>query len=85
MYELTFQIGYLLIGAALMLALMGIGTAVLMPGIDRWSRLFFISFFAILVLYASFVICEILCIRPGGRKTLEIIYYFETLLASSPH
>ena len=83
MSELTIQLGSILAGAALMLALLGLGVAVIMPGIDRWSQRFFIVFFAILLLYTGCGLTEVIIgIPPDVRPTLNIIYYFESLLAS---
>ena len=79
----AFQFGSILIGAALMLSLLGLGFAVIMPGIDRWSKRFFTVFFIILVLYAGFNMIEaFIDMRPDRRWVLDIAYYFETLFAS---
>ena len=83
MNGMTFQFNFFLIGAALMLALLGLVIAVIMPGIDRWSKRFFILFFAILVFYVGFGLAEeISYIRLEMRPALKMIYYFETFLAS---
>ena len=53
MNDLTLPIGLILVGAALMLALLGLGVAVIMPGIDRWSKRFFMTYFLSLALYVA--------------------------------
>ena len=87
MMELTSRIVFvsMLLGAALMLALLGFFAAVIMPGIDRWSKRFFIVFFTVLVLYTGMCIVEAFYIPFYVSQTLEIeiIYYLETLLASA--
>ena len=37
-------------GAALLLSMMGLWFTVIIPGIDRWSRRFFLSYFLIFML-----------------------------------
>lgn len=82
MNGLTDQIILILIGGTLMLVFLGLGAAVIMPGIDRWSKRFFIVFFIILVLYACFTMVDgIIYGRPDWIAALKTVYYFETLLA----
>ena len=77
------KIEFLLVGAAFMLILLGLGVAVVIPGIDRWSRCFFTAFFIILTLYGVFGMIDLLVRdRPGMTALLNICYYFESLLAS---
>ena len=83
MHELTARLGFLLVGATLMLLLMGLGIAVFVPIVDRWSKRFFIAFFTMLLLYGGLILTEgIIGDRPGAGAALEVIYYFETLLIS---
>ena len=83
MNELMAQVEFLLVGAAFMLILLGLGVAVVIPGIDRWSRCFFTAFFIILTLYGVFGMIDLLVRdRPGMTVLLSICYYFESLLAS---
>ncbi|MBR2529001.1 MAG: histidine kinase [Blautia sp.] len=83
MSELMSQIGFLLLGAAEMLVLLGFGFAVIMPSIDRWSKRFFIAFFAVLVLYGGLgILEEIINILADLQSAKAIVYYFETLLVS---
>ena len=82
MSGLSSDLGLILIGAELMLTLLGLGGAIIMPGIDRWSKWFFTSFFGILLIYVSLCVAEDLWIHPGMRRELAIIYYFDTLFVS---
>ena len=45
--------GFFTCGAMLLLTLLGLGVAVIMPGMDRWNKRFFMFFFAVLVLYMA--------------------------------
>ena len=70
-----------LIGAEMMLALIGLVLAILIPAASRWNKRFFICFFGILVLYGLACIADgIISSRPDAVTGLHIIYYFETLL-----
>ena len=45
MNNLTFHtISLLMVGSGLTMAMLGLGIAVIIPGIDRWSRRFFSAF-----------------------------------------
>ncbi len=84
MNGLMLPIGFILIGASLMLALLGLGVAVIMPGTDRWSRRFFTVYFSILALYVSFSLAEeISYMRPEMRAAQNIILYLNTLLPAA--
>ena len=83
MNELMAQIEFLLVGASFMLILLGLGVAVVIPGIDRWSKSFFTVFFMILTLYGVFGITDLIIRdRPDRILVLNICYYFESLFAS---
>ena len=82
MNGLSSDVGLIVIGAALMLTLLGLGGAIIMPGIDRWRKWFFTSFFGILLIYVGLCVIEDLWIHPGMSQELAILYYFDTLLAS---
>ncbi|MBR3327060.1 MAG: hypothetical protein IKG22_07030, partial [Atopobiaceae bacterium] len=74
------QIELMLTGAALMLVLMGLGIAVIMPGIDRWSKRFFIAFFMVNLAYIAFCILDWAnYIHPKDGILQNVVYYFETL------
>ena len=74
MDELILQISFFLVGAAVMLALLGLGAAVLIPAADRWSKRFFITYFGILVIYTGFGAGEAFTMnRPDMRSVLLFI------------
>ena len=45
--------GFFTCGAMLLLTLLGLGVAVIMPGMDRWNKRFFTAFFSVLTLCVS--------------------------------
>ena len=77
------KIEFLLVGAAFMMILMGLGVTVTIPHIDRWNKRFFTSFFMILTLYGVFGIADLLIRDHSEMMTLlNICFYFESSLAS---
>ena len=83
MIALTSQIDFILVGSALMLALLGFGVAVIMPGIDRWSKYFFEVYFLCIVLYTGFSLVEELSyIYPDMQSVQAVSIYLNTLTAS---
>ena len=77
------QIESIIVGTDLMLALLGLGVAVIMPGIDRWSKRFFTIYFLILALYIGVdMIEQISYMRPEMQSAQTAIYYFESLIVS---
>lgn len=84
MSELTRIYGFTLAGAAMMLALVGLGIAIAMQGVDRWNRRFFIAFFSVLVLYVGFAMADgFLEMQSDSGQEQMLVYYFETLFAST--
>ena len=76
-------ITFVLLGAFWMLILLGIGATVLMPGVDRWNRTYFLAFFGILTIYVGFTTSDEVLIRMGAPGDLmQVLYYFETLFGS---
>ena len=83
MTELSSQLSFFLEGASLMLLLIGLGVAIIMPGVDRWSKNFFISFFSVLAAYGTFTLVDLFIYnRPEMRFLLEFDFYFESLLSA---
>ena len=83
MNELTLQIGFILTGAAPTLSLLGLFVAVILPGLDQWSKRFFTVYFLILSLYAGFSIAEEYSyMYPEMKPALLISMYFDSLLSS---
>ena len=76
---------FYLSGAALLLSMMGLWFTVIIPGIDRWSRRFFLSYFFIFMLCCLSGILEYIFqsnIVPGAAFTL--LLFLENLLLSLP-
>ena len=63
-------------GAALLLMGLGLGLAVFIPGIDRWSKRFFITFFSVLFLNSCFALVEIIFFDAPGTALVQIISNF---------
>jgi sensor histidine kinase YesM len=63
---------------SVVLVLMGLGLAlaVFIPGIDRWNRRFFITFFIILFLNSCFSLVGIIFIDVPGTASVQIIANF---------
>ena len=77
---------YLLItGVALGLTVLGLGAAAIMPGLDRWSKSFFIAFFVALALLSATSLLEIIIYGKPGFRSLEIVVsYVDSLLYMAP-
>ncbi len=83
MTGLMAQIEFLMVGGAFMLILLGLGVAVFIPGIDRWSKRFFTAFFMILTFYGVFGVVDLIIRdRPDMIPLLDICYFFESLFSS---
>ena len=79
----TLQIGFILIGAALMLALLGLGAVVIMPSLDRWSKRFFTVYFLTLLLYVGFSLPELIDYAHPEMNPAQLIFmYFDSLFPS---
>ena len=77
------QAGFILVGASLMLALLGLGAAAIVPGIDQWNKRFFIVYFLCLALYVGFGLAEMISYtRPVAKPALNIILYCDSLFPS---
>lgn len=80
MIEWVWRIFFFLNGMILLLTLLGIVSAVTMPGIDRWSKSFFITFFSLIFLCIVIYLIDWLLDGNPRFVTLEtIVVYFEFL------
>ena len=71
------------IGALLLMGLLGFVFAALLPGLDRWSRRFFMSFFAVVTLCMGANFAEQLAYGdPSMVLTATVASYLDTLLPS---
>lgn len=77
---------YILIcGAALLLMGLGLGLAAVMPGLDRWSKRFFITFFGVLLLNCCVALIELIAyVIPGARQVVLITEFLMSLLIAAP-
>ena len=79
----SLQIGFILVGAAFMLALLGLGAAVIMPSLDRWSKRFFTVYFLTLSLYTGFGLGEVISYTHPEMSSAQLIFmYFDSLFPS---
>jgi len=78
---LTIQL--LLLSTTLIMLLMSLVIAAVLPGIDRWSKRFFIAFFTVLLLYWGVDLAEVIVEgRPDMGVALGILYYIDSLFSS---
>ena len=85
MDQLMTQFGLMLIGAEVMLALMGLVITIVTPSGDQWSKRFFIRFFMVLVAYVACVMVDELIYRlPEAAHVTRQVWYLETLLPPIP-
>ena len=81
MNGLTIQL--LLLSTTLIMLLMSLVIAAVLPGIDRWSKRFFIAFFTVLLLYWGVDLAEVIVEgRPDMGVALGILYYIDSLFSS---
>ena len=77
--------GFFTSGAALLLSVMGLWFTLILPGPDRWSRRFFLSYFVIFLLGCLLSIAEVIlqyCIVP--RTVFILLLFLESFLLSLP-
>ena len=78
-------LNYSILGAALLLSVMGLWFTAVIPGLDRWSRRFFINYFIVFMLCWLSGIVETLfqsCSVPGAA--FRFLLFLENLLLSVP-
>lgn len=63
-------------GVALLLMGMGLCLAIVMPGVDRWSRYFFIAFFSVLLPDSCLFLVEVFFYGTLDMVPLTVIAYF---------
>ena len=72
-------------GAALLLMGLGFGLAAVMPGIDRWSKRFFATFFGVLFLNCCVALIEMIAYMiPDARRAVVIAEFLVSLLIVAP-
>ena len=76
---------YYLLGALMMLSLLGLWFAFIMPGLDGWSRRFFkLLFLALALCMLVYLIDVAVCEPSGSIPAIKIIWLLESLLLSVP-
>ena len=72
-------------GAALLMMGLGLGLSCVMPGIDRWSKSFFITFFSVLFLNSCFSLIDMLIFEvPYMTIVRSIANFLMSLLTAFP-
>ena len=85
MSEWTSPFYPLITGMALGMSVLGLGAAAIMPGLDRWSKRFFIAFFTALAMLCTSSLLEIIIYgKPGFRAAESVICYVGTLFYMVP-
>ena len=76
---------FFMYGAMLAMMLLGLASAAVMPGMERWSRRYFITLFADLVLVMCFCLAEsILSFYPNLRSAHMTVMFVESVFLSIP-
>ena len=76
---------YFITGVSLLLSVMGLWFTALIPGINRWSKRFFLSYFIVLLLSSVCVLVElVLRYYPVSWVAIWSLLLLETLLLSLP-
>ena len=77
------QVSFFVCGGMLILVVVGLVSAAVMPGMDRWNRRYFIVFFSVLVLCMSvFCVDDIVYGRPNLVTVEKVVSFLEYLLVS---
>ena len=77
------QVSFFVCGGMLILVVVGLVSAAIMPGMDRWNRRYFIVFFSVLVLCMSvFCVDDIVYGRPNLVTVEKVVSFLEYLLVS---
>ena len=76
---------FFLLGAALLLSLMGLWFTRIMPGTDRWNRRFFKSYFIVLMVNVLFGILEmVIQYYSAPMAVIYAVLFLESLFLSLP-
>jgi len=76
---------FALLGAALLLSLLGLCFSAVMSGVDRWSRRFFLDYFIVLAACCLATLAEMaLYFFPVPSGAIRFLLFLETLLLSLP-
>ena len=76
---------FFIAGAALLLSVLGLWLTAIMPGVDRWSKRFFLAYFIVLMVGCLSGLAEIvLYYYPAPSAALHSALFLESLLTSLP-
>ena len=79
------QITFLGLGATLAMMALGLVSALVIPGIDRWNRRFFAAFFAVFLMgRIVYTVDVILYGLPGMEPVERAVWFLQSLLGSIP-
>ena len=75
-----------ILGAALLLSLMGLWFSAIVPGIDRWSKRFFRGYFIVLLICCSLAVAEIVAgyFYHAPKAVIYPVLILESLFLSMP-
>ena len=74
-----------MLGAALLVSVVGLWLTAVMPSFDRWSKRFFQTYFTVLMLSCFSCLLEMVLIAlPGPRMAVILVLVLESLLLSIP-
>ena len=73
------------LSSTLLLSLLGVWFTAIIPGIDHWSKRFFLKYFIVFILCCSFSLMEVtIYYFPVTRGTVYFILFMESLFLSMP-
>lgn len=76
---------FFIIGAALLLGMMGLWFIAVMPGADRWGKRFFLGFFGVLMLGSiSCLVGTVMSYLPVSSAAIKPVVAVECLLLALP-
>ena len=79
------QITFLGLGATLAMMALGLVSAIVIPGIDRWNQRFFAAFFAVFLLgRITYTVDVMLYGMPGMEPVERAVWFLQSLLGSIP-
>ena len=79
------QITFLGLGATLAMMALGLVSALVIPGIDRWNRRFFAAFFTVFLMSRIvYTVDVILYGMPGLESVEKAVWFLQSLLGSIP-
>ena len=77
---------YSVFGAALLLSLLGVCFAIITPGVNRWSKRYFLTYFTALILACLFSLLDVILVSLShtAGTGYAVVLGFESLFISLP-